>query len=386
MADGARVADNGDMRIASPPWSSLSCRRSGFGTVVVSLLFLAGCPVAEFQPDDVDGGFRDEGVTAADIGVPCVYDPANPQNPTNQCPTGTECVIVTRDGRFNTLGMSLPFWEDQLTVATTVGGVDVDIGYCSVVGSAAAPPVCPTGTLTKFFTSPGAAGGFAGMCLLPCSASAECGGDRVCDVRFVDDGLQATGFCVSPCRADLSHCVRSAIVPLDGNGAFATGLFINDVAGDSVCDLDTGLCGNATSKDPLGTDGAPCGTSLDCGPALACYQPQIFFDPPEVGFCAKRCTVQQQEGGRPEQGSCDPGEACQPGLAFGYDPNAVFNGMLVFDPNGVGTREGICLDLCVETFDECGDGTSCGFVEASVVGQQAVAQAVCVPPILDEGR
>ncbi len=354
--------------------------------VLAAVLAAGGCRPAEFTPEDRDGGFVDEGVTAGDIGVPCVYDPTTGANPTNQCPTGTECVIVTRDGRFNTLGMSLPFWEDQLTVATTLDGVDVDIGYCSLVGNAQSPPACPVGTLEKRFTSPAAAGGLASMCLLPCQVSAECGAERVCDIRFVDDGLATTGFCVSPCRADLSHCVRTAIVPIDQNGTAATGLFINDVAGDAVCNLGTGLCENAASKDPTGTDGARCATSADCATELACYQPQLFFDPPEFGFCAKRCTVQQQQGGRPEQGSCNAGEACQPGLAFGYDPNASFSGMLVFDPNGIGTREGICLDICTVGVTECVDGATCGATEGGIMNQAWIGVEMCVPPaILEPG-
>jgi hypothetical protein len=369
VAESAAVADNGVMRFAL--------------ALLAPAFVLTACPPSGFTPDDPDAGFADDTIDAADIGVPCVYDPATGGNPTNQCNPGTECVIVTRDGRFNTLGMTLPFWEDQLTVAAG----DVDIGYCSVVGSAVAPPQCPVGTILKLVSSgvPGA-GGFAALCLKPCSVSAECGSDRVCDARYIDDGTGGTiGFCVSPCVSDLNHCVRSGVLQIDDQGSLGTALFFGDVSGESVCNDQTGIC-EAANKNPAGIDGAPCASSSDCATDLACYQAQVFSDPPDIGFCAKRCTVESPEGARPEQGSCSPGEACQPGLAFGYNPNAQFAGMLVVDQTGAfGTREGICLDICVEGLDECVDGTVCGAVDGGVTGQTWIGVEMCTPPAIAEG-
>lgn len=367
VAERQPVTDNGVMRLAA------------LSPAVVVVAFCAGCPPAPFTPGEVDAGNPGDTVLAADIGTPCTYDPAIGDNPTNQCAPGTECVIVTQDGRFNTLALSLPFWEDQLTVA--VG--DTDIGYCTVVGNAVVPAVCPVGTIRKFMTSPAAPGGFASLCLKPCSVSAECGANRVCDVRFADPGsTDGIPFCVSPCRADLSHCVRSAVITIDEGGAAATALFDSDLFGDAVCNLQTGLCAG-TTKNAAGSAGAQCNSAADCASGLACYQPQLFGDPPEFGFCASRCNIDQQEGGRPEQGTCDPGEGCQPGLAFGYNPTAQFRGMLAFDAfNNLQTQEGFCLDICTEGVTECVTGALCGATDAQVIAQSWIETEMCVPPAI----
>ncbi len=346
---------------------------------LLPLVALSACPPTGFTPDDPDAGPPDDDViTADDIGVDCAYDGAT--NPTNQCKQGLECVIVTSDGAFNTLGMNLPFWEDQLTVTRPNNGGEV--GYCSLVGNATAPPTCPVGTILKLFSSSGSPDGFAATCLKPCTASAQCGADRVCDPRFLDDGAGATiGFCVSPCRADLSHCVRSGV--LQTGQAIATSLFFGDLSGESSCDLQTGLCA-ASATNGTGSDGAPCTSSSQCETGRACYQANLFnadADPTALGFCAKRCTVVQQAGGGPVQGSCDPGEACQGGLSFGYVPvNENFLGMLVVDQTGAfATREGICLDICTEGVTECVAGTNCDAIDGSVMGIAWNNVEMCAP-------
>lgn len=366
MAEALAVADNDFMRFVC-------------GFCVFAVSFVVGCPgPSTFIPDEPDGGTPDDVVTADEIGVPCVYDPATGDNPTNQCPAGTDCVIVTSDGAFNTLGLALGFWEDQFTVATEIDGAPVDIGYCSIIGSAQAPPVCPIGTVQKFFTAPQFPGGFSAMCLRPCGGSAECGSERVCDVRFVDPGLDQLAFCVSPCRSDLSHCVRSAIISITQEVA-ATGLFADDLFGGATCNLQTGICSETNHIAQGGNDGAQCSTSSDCAIGHACYQSQLFFDPPDLGFCAQRCT-QFIEGNQTQQGTCEAGEICQPGMAFGYPDMIAFD----FSGNAPLSLEGICLDICVEGVTECEPGASCGATDASVTGQPWQQVEMCVPPAIRE--
>lgn len=353
--------------------------RSVFVCLLPSVLVLFGCRPPVFVPEEPDAGPLGEGdaITIDDIGTDCRYDGS--ANPTNQCKRGMECVIVSADGRFNTLGMSLPFWEDQLTVTLPDGD---ELGYCSLVGNATVPPVCPVGTILKLFSSSGSADGFAATCLKPCTASAQCGAERVCDARFLDDGAGATiGFCVSPCRSDLSHCVRSGVLQV--GDAIGTSLFFGDIAGESTCNLQTGIC-EASSGSGTGTDGAACSSSSQCAAGRACYQANLFDSTAEatgLGFCARRCTVVQQPAGRPEQGSCDPGEACQGGLSFGYVPvNENFLGMLVVDSAGeFGTREGICLDICTEGVTECVAGTSCDAIDGNVMGANWNNVEMCAP-------
>ncbi len=354
MAEKRAVADNEGMRLVCLSFAPL---------------LLLACPgPSGFTPEEPDAGFVDEGVTAEDIGAPCTYDPANPANPTNQCPAGTDCVIVTRDGAFNPLGMSLVFWEDQFTVALA----DVDVGYCSLIGNVVAPPACPVGTFTKLVTSPSAAGGFAALCVRPCTSSAECGPDRVCDARFLDINAST---CVSPCRTDLSHCVRSAVVVVNDQGQSATALFDGDLFGDAVCNLQTGLC--ADTQKGLGSDGATCTSSADCTRGHACYQAALFPGEPEFGFCAQRCT--NGDGSNPPAGTCEAGEACQPGLDFG-NPS-----MIVSDfAGGLASLEGICLDRCVEGVTECIPGTDCGATDASIIGQAWVEEPMCAPEAIKE--
>ncbi|MDP2339604.1 MAG: hypothetical protein Q8O67_01490 [Deltaproteobacteria bacterium] len=344
---------------------------------LLPLVLSLGCPPNGFTPEDPDAGpVDDDLITADDIGTACVYDGSS--NPTNQCKRGMECVIVSGDGRFNTLGMSLPFWEDQLTVTNG----DNEVGYCSLVGNATVPPVCPVGTILKLFSSSLSPDGFAATCLKPCTASAQCGADRVCDARFIDDGTGGTiGFCVSPCRSDLSHCVRSGVLQV--GDAIGTSLFFGDLSGESTCNLQTGIC-EPSGANGTGTDGASCTSSSQCGEGRACYQANLFdpaAEPTALGFCAKRCTVVQQPGGRPEQGSCDPGEACQGGLSFGYIPvNANFLGMLVVDSAGdFATREGICLDICTEGVTECVAGTTCDAIDGNVMGANWNNVEMCAP-------
>jgi hypothetical protein len=355
---------------------------------VVCSLFGAGCPPSEFDPVTPDAGFVDAPPTLADIGRACVYDPQIGDNPTNQCANGTECVIVTRDGRFNTLGMDLVFWEDQVTVA---GDDGTDTGYCSVVGNVVNQPVCPAGSFVKLVRSPAAAGGFAAFCVATCGSSAQCDGGRVCDARYLDDGAGGlTGTCVSRCVSDLNHCMRTGVFDAGSEGqiSLVTAIFADDLAGASACNASTGVCEDA-SHNVLGTDGARCSSTRDCAAGLVCYQPEVFVDEPEFGFCAKRCSVQTDNpDDRPEQGTCDGGEVCQPGLSFGYFPSDANNGMVaIAASNGqavFATREGICLDVCTIGVTECVEGATCGATEPTVMGQAWIGVEVCAPPAIRE--
>src|SRR5690606_11915335 len=47
-----------------------------------------------------DSGPSPTGPTAADIGVKCEYDARTQENPSNSCPSGLSCLIVTYDGLY----------------------------------------------------------------------------------------------------------------------------------------------------------------------------------------------------------------------------------------------------------------------------------------------
>jgi hypothetical protein len=354
-------------------------------TAVAVVAVLASCkPTGTYNGgNERDAGPGDEAVTVDDIGAPCVYDPRTGENPTNQCARGLECVIATPDGAFNTLGMTLGAFEDHFTVPLTDGTVE---GYCSLVGNAASPPTCPLGSMLKFVRSAAAPSGFAAFCVRPCGSSAECGGTRVCDTRFLD--LQAgTGLvaaCVKPCVLDVPDCTFTGVtvVPTEDGQGLATVIDTDSVSGGSVCARATGICA-ATPGRGAGDKGAPCTTSADCAPSAACYQDELFErdrDDGGKGFCVTRCLL--AEG---ESRGCGPGAVCQPGLLFGYqfDPIAG-GGMLLRDTvsGQLSVSNGVCFAQCQignDTACNVIPETHCDAVDGNQIGAATVGVSMCVP-------
>lgn len=395
FAAGSGVAKRGEN--ADTP-----CMRVvGLSSVSVALLLMVcttGCPGGgEFVPEERDGGPIVEGITADDIGVPCTYTAGSNTNPTNQCKGGLECVMATQDlGTgfvVNPLGLDQLLYEDQFTLFLDNQGSAE--GFCSLVGNAAAPPQCPTGTILKLFTSSAAAGGFAAVCLKPCQVSAECSGGRVCDNRYFDDPLQgATGFCVRPCEFDFPDCVRTGVGLVNNNGVILTQAFAGDVAGLQICNRGTGTC-DENGNVGIGDNGAPCNSSADCIDGASCIHTDASFNQLSTGYCVRRCFVDNNSF---PQGSCvGSDDRCQPGMTFNLAFDANIGGFIpTFDPNGTyataplldgssSTRalNGLCFDQCIEGFPCPTDGTVCGpEVDAAVVGAAWNTVAMCVPPDL----
>jgi hypothetical protein len=358
---------------------------AAFALGILGLVDAAGCtPSGSYDGgNDRDAGPPPETISLADIGAPCVYDPATGENPTNQCARGLECVIVTPDGAFNPLGMTLGAFEDQFTVPLPDGSV---AGYCSLVGNALQPPSCPTGSLLKLVRSPSASGGFAAFCVRPCQSSAECGGNRVCDTRFMDlqTGTGLAAACVKPCVFDVPDCTFTGVtvVPSDNGQTLATVVDTDSAFGGSICARTTGIC-SVTPSRGVGDKGAPCATSADCAPNAACYQDELFErdrDDGGRGFCATRCLL--AEG---ESRGCGPGSVCQPGLLFGFqfDPIAG-GGMLLRDTatGQFGVSNGVCFSQCQQGNDTACAAiaeTHCDAIDGNAMGAQTVGVSMCVP-------
>jgi hypothetical protein len=359
--------------------------RSSFFVLCVSLLAVvtACTPGGTYDGGNVpDAGPDPETISLADIGSPCIYDPRTGENPTNQCARGMECVMVSPDGVINPLGMTLGAFEDQFTVPLPDGTFE---GYCSVVGNALQQPQCPLGAMVKLVRSPSAGGGFAAFCVKPCTGSAECGGTRVCDTRFMDlplgNGL--AGACVKPCVFDMPDCTFTGvtIVPADNGQTLATVVDTDSAFGGSVCVRSTGICA-ATPSRGVGDKGAPCSTSADCAPNAACFQDELFErdrNDGGLGFCATRCLL--AEG---VSRGCGAGSVCQPGLLFGYqfDPIAG-GGMLLRDTvtGQFGVSNGVCFSQCQQGLDTCDAfvGTHCDAIDGNAMGANTVGVAMCVP-------
>ena len=370
--------------------------------VLVTLVAVTGCR----NPSGftTDAGFADEdpsNISPDEIGKPCVYNPARPNEvPTNDCAGGLTCAIVTRDVKeailndevpttgFNTMGLILPLHEDHLTVHNDNG---TDTGYCTVLGTIAAPQRCPLGTVRKGFSST-VAGGFMLACLKPCSVSAECENGGVCDARFFDDDTGdgsrsgTIGFCVRPCEVDYPDCMRTGAVrfnPADEN-AFATQLAAVDLFGSRTCNQVSGLC-EVTGARSIGNDGDACDDTRDCVNGALCLQTDARGLPLDRGFCARRCFVGQSTG---QEGTCGT-ELCQPALTFGYTELPVFDPTNLYRDapiaaDGSSTRllNGLCFDGCVDGFgcDADRPGVSCGAVDAAECGAAWNEQSMCLPP------
>src|SRR5690349_15372111 len=101
--------------------------------VTVAALGGAACQKGggTFTPVGDDAGPGGGGVDFSKIGTACTYDPATEADPTNTCPVGLACLIVTRNGEINS-GLALDFWEDQTTIYRPDGK---DEGYCTLFGT-----------------------------------------------------------------------------------------------------------------------------------------------------------------------------------------------------------------------------------------------------------
>ncbi len=377
------------MRISTMAWL----------TFVASISMGAGCNRGgSYTPDDPDAGFVGDTITAADIGTPCTYSQARPgESPTNQCRTGLECAIVTREitdailagtrptQGFDTMRLAAPLHEDHLTIHNDDG---TDTGYCTLLGTLDAPPRCPLGTLAKAFQRP-LNEGFTVACLKPCTTSSECAAGAVCDARYFDDGEGGElGFCVKPCEADFPDCVRTAVVNYDPaeENAFAMQAAGIDLAGGRVCNQVSGVCED-TGIRGIGKDGDLCADSSDCAEPASCLQRDNtgkFLDEP---FCATRCLVVR---GGELQGTCGT-DLCQPGLGYGVTELPVFDPedrSRSFYPDvpvvaeGSSTKQvnGLCFDPCEIGFG-CGTRTnvSCGEIDAEKAGAAWNQRTMCLP-------
>jgi hypothetical protein len=366
---GPRLADNGPVAVRA----------------LLPFLLLLALPFAAAGGCDdegtFDGGFIPDGgpppggVDPADIGKPCVFSAAIGENPANQCANGLECMMVSRDGVINTLGLAIPAWEDQFTVQNNDGS---DTGYCTLVGNLQNPPQCPAGTQAKIFTSFAAPDGRAVACLRTCNASAQCprSGD-VCDPRFLDDGAGATtGFCVKSCQTDIPDCVRLGQFQVE-NGSLIPAMLLDDIQGGAVCDRSTGFCADALQKG-TGSHGTPCTDGTQCAPGLACYQAPLFGgQASELGFCAARCAVDPQDGNF--QGTCPVGTTCQPGLHLGFPEMIV----ITSDFQSLDSAVGVCFQRCsTGNLNSCDAfaGTQCRQADQRVMGAPWNNIAQCLPP------
>ncbi|MBM4282183.1 MAG: hypothetical protein FJ137_15980 [Deltaproteobacteria bacterium] len=351
----------------------------------ISLVVMtAGCrPGGSYDGgNERDAGPAPEPISVDDIGASCLYDPRTGENPTNQCARGLECVIVTPDGAFNPLGMTLGAFEDQFTVPLPDGTIE---GYCSLVGNAAQPPTCPLGSMLKFVRSPSAGGGFAAFCVKPCSSSAECGGTRVCDTRFMDlaQGNALVSACVKPCTFDVPDCTFTGVtfVPAEGGQTLATLVDADSLTGGSVCVRSTGFCA-ATPSRGAGDKGAPCVTSADCAPNAACYQDELFArdrDDGGKGFCVARCRLEGNESI-----GCGPGAVCQPGLNFGFQFDPLAGGMIPMrnSQGQLDLSNGVCFSQCQVGNDTACNvipDTHCDVVDGNAIGAPTVGVSMCVP-------
>lgn len=368
-----------------------------FSLAVVFTVVIVGCKPSPYVPDGgVDGGVDPTVITAADIGTPCVYNPARPdESPTNQCRGGLECAIVTREIKeailntenptsgFNTMGLTLPLIEDHLTVQNFDG---TDTGYCTLLGTISAPPLCPIGTLQKAFSST-VAGGLVVACLKPCTVGTECAAGAVCDARYFDDGGNGeVGFCVRPCENDYPDCLRTAVVPVDpaNSNTFVTQIANIDMLGGRTCNETSGKCGE-TGVRGIGNDGDECDDSANCANGAVCIQNNARGERLDKGFCARRCFVGSDDNGL--NGTCGT-ELCQPALGYGlsnmaiYDPNGFFPDLPLAGVENTDTRiaNGLCFETCVDGFG-CGSRTDvqCGQVDAEEAGGPWNGRTMCIP-------
>jgi hypothetical protein len=344
------------------------------GALVVGLF--AGCP----QVGSFDGGIRRDGgqatgPTAEDIGTKCEYR-SDGVNPTSDCGAGLTCLIRTYDGQYspNPPGSQANFllgaWEDHFTVYRADG---VDEGYCTMVGTWAAPPACPVGTQLKLLS------GNLAACLKSCVDASDCGRlGYTCDFRFLD--VQG-GTCVRGCTLDYPDCVRTGQFQRgEGqNAVIALHLEASDLTGASYCDAPTGLClinpGQGTQ-----VPGMPCTSTTECsldsmciqGQLLASVNPNLPTNGP--GFCAQPC---KPDPNMPLSGGCRTGFACQAGLNLGFgnvlDTDIQNHDGFLLVNSAQGTfleAGGWCFAECQSAQGACTShpGTVCGEIDQTTFG------------------
>lgn len=334
-------------------------------------------------PDAGPGG---GGPVLADIGTPCVYE-GDGKNPTNDCPSGLECFIVSRDGAYST-GLALSAWEDQLTIYNADG---TDTGYCTLIGDLATPPACPAGSVLKVFSPDVTA------CLRTCSEAGDCG--RVgytCDVRYLDvidlQSGQPLKTCVRGCGIDVPDCVRSGIVqnPNDPQQLLPV-LAFQDLAGESQCEVDDGVCEFVAQHGTSGP-GEPCTATEQCEAGSVCMQglvlaavlsPATPLDPNGPGFCASPCTPVADPANEDPQSNCSPSYICQPAgaLTLGFPETIVMD----ITSGALDVRGGFCFHQCAEGVDSTCDaipGTGCGSFDEEAAADVYIGTPMCLPDAL----
>lgn len=333
-------------------------------------------------------------LSAADIGTECAYDPNTGINPTNDCKQGLTCLIYTADNvyipfpRGAARNYTMSVWEDQFTLYLPDG---LNEGMCTLVGSWQAPPTCPLGTSLKFLATDLA------VCVRNCQSAADCARPGyVCDARYLDLG---GGQCVRGCTFDVPDCVRSGHLILQQQGQngevtqapVAFYLAVNDLAGDSICEVSTGTC-QANPGAGIRGPGEPCASSQDCVRGTVCIQGEVLrsLDPglPSTtqGFCAQPCkpSAQQQFTG----GGCNAGSYCQAGFTFGHGNPLSEQGNQPFSvvelPDGIPLEAGgFCFAGC-EADPTCAShlGTRCGAADPALFGYPWNQHSMCLPPAL----
>ncbi|MCC7073121.1 MAG: hypothetical protein IT383_17495 [Deltaproteobacteria bacterium] len=345
------------------------------------VMLCAACPrTGEFDGGVADdAGPSDQGPSAADIGTACTYQEGGGTNPTNDCADELECVIVSGDGAYNP-GFLLPIWQDQFTTYDNEAGTSS--GSCSLVSSATAPVVCPAGTEELLLVD-------LSMCVHTCSQPQECGrGDYTCDVRYFSVGdVGAAPICTRKCGLDIPDCVRSGMM-VGQDGSLVPALALQDLTGESQCDVDTGICAYVAQHGVAGP-GAECTATEQCEPGMMCLQGPLLAalnpgaNPNGPGFCALPCAPDDNDPSAPCQGSpaAGAGFVCQSAgsLNLGFDP-------LIMVDLGTGTLYqggGFCFHQCELGVDgncDAVDGTSCGSFDEPTLDAAWNQVAMCLPP------
>lgn len=305
--------------------------------VTLALALASGCSAGSGGFDGgvlPDSGPLPTGPTAADIGVRCEYDASTQENPSNTCPAGLSCLIVTWDGLYVPFPASNPtqnftkhVWEDHFTIYRPDG---IDEGYCTLIGTWDNPPLCPVGTELKVLDTNMA------VCLRSCGAPGDCGrAGYTCDRRFLDVGPT----CVRGCTVDYPECVRSGqLLRPNQQNVFELHLEASDLGGSSFCDVGSGVCQGNPGGGAVGP-GEPCADTRDCMAGSVCVQGDLIasvnpnLPATSPGFCGQPCKPDPDD---PLAGGCTQGFACQAGFVFGhgnpYDKNLEdANGFLLFN-------------------------------------------------------
>ena len=354
------------------------CVLSALAALACSPLLMA-CPnTGEFDGGvGEDAGPDDPGPSAADIGVPCTYEEGSGQSPTNDCARGLECVIVSSDGAWNP-GFALPIWQDNFT--TYDNGAGTSSGFCSLVGSLAAPPVCPAGTEELLLAN-------VATCVRTCSPPQDCGrGDYTCDVRYFSVGdVGAAPVCVRKCGLDVPDCVRSGMMVTQEG--LMPALAAQDLQGESQCDTETGIC-TFVAQHGVAGPGEPCTATEQCEAGMMCLQGPLLAalnpaaDPNGAGFCALPCAPNDQDPSAPCQASpvAGAGFVCQPvgSLNLGYDPLI----MVDLETGNLYQGGGFCFQQCelgVESNCDGVNGTVCASFDEPAFGAAWNQFPMCLP-------